>query len=129
MAIAGRRSAGGNALSAFGRKPVLNRIEGRSHLPRSQESGLGAEKRLDGTVREDTLLVNETEWPAIVGVCHMEMSDKATERLRMAAGQNGKNRSAALDLRDGAGAWMPGVVFRHDLLPSKAKGRVDHRAC
>jgi hypothetical protein len=30
---------------------VLEAIEGRSHLPRSQESGLGAEKRLDGTGR------------------------------------------------------------------------------
>src|ERR1035441_1484597 len=60
------RSAEGDALSAFGRKTVLNGIEGRSHLPRSQESGLGAEKRLEGTVRDDTMLVNETEWPGVV---------------------------------------------------------------
>ena len=30
---------------------------------------IGAGKRLDGTVREDTLLVNKTEWPAIVAGC------------------------------------------------------------
>jgi hypothetical protein len=45
--IAGRRSAGGDALSAFGRKSVLKAIEGRSHLPQSQESGRA---QLDTTV-------------------------------------------------------------------------------
>jgi hypothetical protein len=35
-------------------------------LPRSQEAGLGAAKRLDSTVREDKMMANETEWPAMV---------------------------------------------------------------
>ena len=42
--IAGRRSAGGDALSAFGRKSVLKAIEGRSHLPRSQNPVLEPRK-------------------------------------------------------------------------------------
>jgi hypothetical protein len=45
---------------------VLNAIEGSSHLPRSQESGSGAAKRLDSSVRGDKLLINQTEWPAMV---------------------------------------------------------------
>jgi hypothetical protein len=60
------KMAGGDASPPFGRKTVLNAIEGSSHLPRSQESSSGAAKRLDGNVREDTMLVNETEWPAMV---------------------------------------------------------------
>jgi hypothetical protein len=36
-------------------------FEARSRLPRSQKSGLGAQKGLDGTVREDTIPANETE--------------------------------------------------------------------
>jgi hypothetical protein len=61
----------------LGRKSVLKAIEGRSHLPRSQESGLGAEKRLGDTGRADTILVNETEWPAmVVGRMSWEMSAK-----------------------------------------------------
>jgi hypothetical protein len=59
--IEGRKSAGGDALSALGRKSARKAIKGRSHLPQSQESGLGAEKRFDGTGRADTMLVNETE--------------------------------------------------------------------
>ena len=40
-----RKVAGGDALSAFGRKSVLNAIAGRNHLPRSQESGLAAVRK------------------------------------------------------------------------------------
>ncbi len=32
----------------------------------SQQTGLGAEEKLDVALREDTLLVNETEWSATV---------------------------------------------------------------
>ena len=42
--IAGKRNPKANALSAFGRKSVRNTIQGRNHLLRSEESGLGAAK-------------------------------------------------------------------------------------
>jgi hypothetical protein len=32
----------------------------------SQQAGVGAEKGLEDTVRKDKMLVNETEWPAMV---------------------------------------------------------------
>jgi hypothetical protein len=71
LMLAGRqmresKMADGDALSAFGRKSVRNRTDGRNRLPRSQEASLGAAKRLDGTVREDKMLVNEIGWPAMV---------------------------------------------------------------
>jgi predicted GIY-YIG superfamily endonuclease len=64
-----RESAGGDALSALGRKLALKAIEGRSHLSRSQESGLGAGKRLDSTGKSDISLSSETECPAMVAGC------------------------------------------------------------
>ena len=51
------------ALSAFVQKSVRNATEGRNRLPRSQQTALGAEERLDSVFREDKMLVNETEWP------------------------------------------------------------------
>jgi hypothetical protein len=44
------------AVNFTGVLSALKAIEGRSHLPRSQESGLGAEKRLAGTARVDTII-------------------------------------------------------------------------
>jgi len=44
-------------------------------VSRSQEASLRAAKTLDSTVREDKMLVNETECHAMVaGVCHAGMS-------------------------------------------------------
>ena len=63
--IEGRKSAGGDALSALGRKSARKAIKGRSHLPRGQESVLGDGKRLDSTGRADISLSSETECPAI----------------------------------------------------------------
>ena len=57
------KMAGGDALSAFGRKPVRNATEGRNRLSRSQQTGLGAQKTLGSTVKEDTMSVNEAEGP------------------------------------------------------------------
>src|SRR5208282_5351153 len=61
-----RKRAGGDALSAFGRKSVQNANEGGRHLPRSQKTGLGVEKRVDSTVREDIMSVKATERPTRV---------------------------------------------------------------
>ena len=64
--IAGRRNAGGGALSAFGQKSVLNAVNGGSHLAGVRNPVLEPLNRLDGTARDDTtMLVNETEWPAM----------------------------------------------------------------
>ena len=41
-------------------------MESRIHCSRSQEAGVGAVKRLEDTVRKDKMLVNETEWTAMV---------------------------------------------------------------
>jgi hypothetical protein len=66
------KMAGGDALSAFGRESVPNATEGGNHLPWSQQTGLGAEKRLDRTVRKDIMSVNETKCRATVaGAGHM----------------------------------------------------------
>jgi hypothetical protein len=76
----------------LGRKSVLKAIEGRSHLPRSQESGLGAGKRFDGTGRADTMLASETEWPAMIagrmsfGKCRFKRVLPRNELKKMAAG-------------------------------------------
>jgi hypothetical protein len=40
-----RKRAGGDALSAFGRKAVRNANEGGRHLARSQKAGVGVEKK------------------------------------------------------------------------------------
>jgi hypothetical protein len=53
------KMASGDALSPFGRKPVRNATEGRNRLPWGQQRGLGAEKRLESTVRQDIMSVNE----------------------------------------------------------------------
>lgn len=54
--IAGKRRAGGGALSAFGREPVLNAIEVRNHLPKSQKARkCAAANVLDSTGRMDRM--------------------------------------------------------------------------
>jgi hypothetical protein len=74
LMLAGRqmresKMADGDALSAFGGKSVRNAIKRRRHLLHSRETDLGVAKRLDSNVREDTMLINETAWPAMVAGC------------------------------------------------------------
>ena len=50
-------------------QPILSESTGSRSLHRpaqSQESSREAAKTLDGTVKDDMMLVNEIEWPAIV---------------------------------------------------------------
>jgi hypothetical protein len=47
-------------------KTVLNRDRGQKPPPRRQKSGLGAKKSLEGTGKEDTIMVEKMEWPALV---------------------------------------------------------------
>jgi len=44
-------------------------MESQNHCSRNQEVGVGAEKGFEGTVRKDKMLVNETEWTAMVAGC------------------------------------------------------------
>jgi hypothetical protein len=64
--VDGRRRCGNNAQRAIARQCVRVPDESRTRRSGRQESSRGAAKKLDGTVRIDTMLVNETEWPAIV---------------------------------------------------------------
>jgi hypothetical protein len=80
---------------------------------RSQEAGVGAGKRLEGTVREDTRLVNETEWPAMVcgrmshgkyhlmDVCQMFGSGFGHQPIGLHE-NNPKNPAAGVDVGGGA---------------------------
>ena len=92
LMIAGRqiresKMADGDALSAFGRETVRNATEGRNRLPWSQQTGLGAEKRLEGTVRKDIMSVKETEWSRwsrgtkSYGKCRFRCLSRCTHRF------------------------------------------------
>ncbi len=77
LMLAGRqmresKMAGGDALSAFGRKLVRHATASGSHLRRSREPDLGVTKWLDSSVRGDKMLIKETEWPAMVATRRSE---------------------------------------------------------
>ena len=66
--IVRRRSAEGGCCVCVRSTIGGERAWGQKRSPRSQESSLKAcQKRLDGTVRADTIFVNEAEWPRRVG--------------------------------------------------------------